>query len=120
MKWSMCTNLYNLMSSSLDLAFVNDNTSARLCMSAQRALRGAIPSSLRAFSVEVAGYIIRTRSVFDGTETQAHREMLSVAGSEIIADFLPLFTIEEEFLSLPNGTSFQHLHYVVFLREKPK
>lgn len=108
------------MSSSLDLAFVNDNTSVRLGLSAQRALRGAIPSSLRAFSVEVAGHIIRTQSVFDGTETQTHREMLAVAGTEIIADFLPTFTIEEEFLSLPIGTSFHHLHYVVFLREKPK
>lgn len=108
------------MSSSTDFASSNDNASVRLCLSAQRALRGAIPISLRAFSVEVAGHIIRTRSVFDGTETQAHREMLSVAGSEIIADFLPLFTIEEEFLRLPIGTSFQHLHYVIFLRDEPE
>lgn len=108
------------MSSTKDFASSNDNASVRLCLSAHRALRGAIPISLRAFSVEVAGHIIRTRSVFDGTETQTHREMLAVTGTEIIAGFSPPFNIEEEFLSLPIGTSIQHLHHVVFLREEPK
>lgn len=85
-------------------------------LSAQRALCGVIPTSLRAFSIEIAGNVIRTRSVFDGTETLDHSELLSVASSEILADFLPPFTIEEEFLRLPVGTSIQHLQHVIFLR----
>jgi len=88
-------------------------------LSAQRALWGAVPTSLRAFSVEVVGNIIRTRSIFDGTETTSHRELLAVATAEIIADFSSAFTIENECLSLPIGTLMPHLQHVIFQRYEP-
>ena len=94
---------------------MNDKASVDVRLSAQRALWGAIPTSLRAFSIEIFGNVIRTRSVFDDTETLDHREMLSVASSEIIADFLPTFAIEEEFLSPPVCISIPHLQHVIFL-----
>ena len=85
-------------------------------LSAQRALLGAVPSSLKAFSVEVLGNVIRTRSVFDGTETQDHKELLSGASAEIIADFPATFRIEDDYLSSSGDTSIQHLQHLIFQR----
>jgi hypothetical protein len=97
---------------------MNDVASAHVRLSAQRALLGAVPTSLRAFSVEVAGMIIRTRSIFDGTETPDHRDLLSGASAEIIADFPAAFTIEDDFLSFPTGTAMHHLSNVIFQRHE--
>jgi hypothetical protein len=97
---------------------MNGIASVDIRLSAQRALLGAVPSSLRAFSIEVAGSVIRTRSVFDGTETQDHRELLSGASAEIIADFPATFRVEEDCVSSSVGTSIQHLHHVIFQRHE--
>lgn len=95
---------------------MNDTVSVEVRLSAQRAL--FVPPSLRSFSVEVTGNVIHTRSIFDGTESPDHRELMSCASTEIISDFLPPFTINEEFLSLPVGTPIQHLHHVIYLRHE--
>lgn len=97
---------------------MNGNASVEVRLSAQRALLGAVPTSLRSFSVEVTGNVIHTRSIFDGTETPDHRELLSCVATEIISDFLPPFTIDEEFLCLPIGTPIQHLRHVIFQRHE--
>lgn len=102
----------------ITLKLMNGIASVDVRLSAQRALLGAVPTSLRSFSIEIAGNVIRTRSIFDGTETPDHRELLSCASTEIISDFLPPFTIEEEFLCSPVGTPVQHLHHVIFQRHE--
>lgn len=56
--------------------------------------------------------------VFDDSWTEKHRELLSIAGAEIIADFHADFTIEEEFLSIPAKESMQHLALLIFLRHE--
>jgi hypothetical protein len=88
-------------------------------LSAQRALWGHVPHSLVAFSVDVESQVIRARSIFDETVTESDKELLSVAGTEIIADFPAPFTIEEEFLVVPQGQDMQHLSTLIFLRYVP-
>ena len=90
-----------------------------LRLSALRALCGAVPASLRAFSVELSGHVIHTRSVFDETWTEQHVELLSIAGAEIVSDFHASCKIEEEFLKVPSKESMQHLAHLIFLRHEP-
>ncbi|WP_022978082.1 hypothetical protein [Nevskia ramosa] len=89
-------------------------------LSAQRALWGAVPRSLRAFSAEVNDYVIRVRSVFDETATDEDRELLSIVGTEIIADYSSAFTITEEFLTVPASQAIQHLEILIYLRHEPR
>lgn len=88
-------------------------------LSAQRGLWGNVPCSLRAFSVEIDGTVVRTRSVFDESVDEEEKELLSAAGAEIIADYPASFTIEEEFLVVPKGEKMQHLAQLIFLRHQP-
>ena len=93
----------------------------RLRLSAQRALLGAIPPSLRAVSVEFRGTVLHFRAVFDRESGDDDREMLSVACTEIIADYADseLSSVEEEYLALPPPSKPSHLANLVFLRAEP-
>jgi hypothetical protein len=88
-------------------------------LSAQRALWGCVPCSLRAFSVEVSPMLVRTRSIFDETATDEDKELLSEAATKIIADFAAPFRIEEDFLVVPKGREMKHLSMLIFLRYEP-
>ena len=79
---------------------------------------GAIPTSLRAYSVEFSGQVIRVRSVFDETWTDEDKELLSVVGTEIVSDFHTSFTIEEEFLSVPKCEPMKKLAHLIYLRHE--
>jgi hypothetical protein len=87
-------------------------------LSAQRALWGCVPRSLRAFSVEVSDCVIRTRGIFDETCCEEDRTLLSEAGAEIIADYSGPFSIEEEFSVVRSGEPMRHLTHVIFLRHE--
>jgi len=63
------------------------NISVELRLSAQRALLGNIPPTLRVVSLEVRRTVIHFRAVFTSAATNEHRESLSVAATEVIADF---------------------------------
>lgn len=97
---------------------MKDNT-PDVRLSAQRALWGCVPCSLRAFSVEVEHGVVRTRSIFDETATATEKELLSEAGTEILADFTDRFRIEEELLVVPRGQEIEHLACLIFLRYEP-
>ena len=90
-----------------------------LRLSAQRALWGNVPFSLRAVSVEERGTTIHFRAVFSPGATEDDRELLSVAASEIIADFPAPFMIEEEFMEIAPPGEPAHLQYLIFLRAEP-
>lgn len=90
---------------------------ADIRLSAQRALLGNIPGSLRAFSVEVSDGVVRLRSIFDGSATNEHVEMLSAAGTEIISDY-PEHLLEEDFRHLPDSSPMEHLAHIIFLRHE--
>lgn len=89
-------------------------------LSALRALLGAVPSSLRAFSVETAETEVRTRAIFDATATEDDRELLSAACTEIIANYPAPWTIAEEALAIPTGDEMEHLKELIFLRHEKR
>jgi hypothetical protein len=97
----------------------DNQTGIDLRLSAQRALWGHVPPSLRAVSLEMRDTTIFFRAVFEPGAPDDDRELLSVAGTEIIADFSAPTTLEEEFLFVAPPTIPPHLRYLVFLRSEP-
>lgn len=91
-------------------------TDVKLCLSVQRALWGLIPPSLRAVSVAHDGHIIAFRCIFDGFPSEDDRELLSMAATEIIADFDAPYLIDEEYLAIPYPQPMEHLRYLIYLR----
>jgi|SRR5437870_3133686 len=98
------------------MAIHDDDLDARLRLSAQRALWGHVPPSLRAVSLEIRGSVIVFRAVFEPAATKDDRNLLSIAATEVIADFPGPATIEEEFLEVALPTKPSHLRNLVFLR----
>jgi hypothetical protein len=94
----------------------DDQLGLDLRLSAQRALWGHVPPSLRAVSLEMRGTTILFRAVFEPGATDADRELLSVAATEIIADFEDPTMIEEEFLDVAPPEKPPRLRFLVFLR----
>ena len=78
----------------------DDKIGVDLRLSAQRALWGHVPQSLRAVSLEMRDTTIFFRAVSEPGATDAERELLSCAATEVIADFSAPTTIEEEFLDV--------------------
>lgn len=99
---------------------MNQEIRVQILLSAQGALLGQVPQSLRAVSVDVREACVYVRSIFDGKPTEEDWELLSCAGAEIIADFVAPFTIEEEFLALPFPEEMSHLQLLVYLRHEPQ
>ena len=90
-----------------------------LRLSAQRALTGNVPTSLRAASLEMRDTTIFFQAVFEPGASDDDRELLSVAGAEIIADFAAPTTLNQEFLELAPPAEPPHLRHLVFLRWEP-
>jgi len=100
-----------------------DSLSLRL--SAQRALWGAVPPSLRAVSIAVEpteeaenrwDYRILWLCIFDGTQTEAEVELLREAATEVIADYPDRVTIEERYEVTPLPEKPRRLLELVFQR----
>lgn len=91
-----------------------------LLLSAQRALLGAVPCNLRAVSVELRGSVLLFRAVFGREPTEEERELLSVACTEIIADFPQVMQAKEEFLVVSPPAKPEHLAELVFSRAELK
>ena len=97
---------------------IMNQESINIRLSALRALLGNVPESLRAFSAEVSDGAIRLRSFFDESSTDSDVELLSAAGTEIIADYPDSYTLEEDFWTLSKGSEMSHLSELVFLRHE--
>ena len=97
-----------------------EDLSIEIKLSAQRSLLGHVPASLRAVSVDADGSKIYYRCIFDGKPTEDEWELLSIAATEMIADFPEPYTIEEEYLHIPYPSMMEHLKHVVFLRHESK
>jgi hypothetical protein len=89
-----------------------------LRLSAQRALVGNVPGSLRSVSVEYRGTDIACRFIFDGEPSEEDQELLTCAATEIIADFKEPYTISEEYLAVPCPGEMTYLRHVVFKRHE--
>jgi hypothetical protein len=95
-------------------------TDTYIRMSAQGALLGQIPASLRAVSVDAdkSNTKVFLRCIFDGAPTKDDWGLLSVAATAIIADFSAPFTIEEEYLETKYPNEMNHLKHLVYLRHE--
>ena len=98
------------------------NLSIRLRLSAQRALLGAIPASLRAVTIGWKRTEIMMHCIFDGEISDDDRELLNIAATEIIADFSAPYTISFECFRLdaPNDISPYFLKYWVYIRHEER
>ena len=99
-------------------ALGHDEKGILLRLSAQRALLGNIPPSLRCASVEYRGTDIACRFVFDGEPAEDDKELLSCAATEIIADYSEPFTISEEYLAIRQPAEAPYLRHIVFRRHE--
>ena len=98
---------------------MNDqDVSITLRLSAQRALLGAIPWSLRAVTVGWEGTTILMHCIFDGEISDEDKELLSIAATEIIADFSSPYTISFECIrhDSPNDISSRFLKDWIYIR----
>ena len=92
-----------------------------LRLSAVRALLGQIPPSLRAVSVDTDAEKVYFRCIFDGTESDHDRELLSEAAALVIADFPSPRIMDEQYQTVKPPGEMRHLRHMVFLRhEAPK
>jgi hypothetical protein len=90
---------------------------SELRLSAQRALLDKVTPGLRAASIEAEGSVIRWRCYFDSLDAkQREWEFLSVAGTEIVADYPAPTVIKDEFLVAPVPNKMEHLAHLVFHR----
>jgi hypothetical protein len=88
----------------------------RLRLSAQRALLGAVPKTLREVSVELQGSVLRFRAVFEQEPSDDERELLSVACTEIVADYPDVHDVQDEYVVVPPPAKPMPLAEVVFRR----
>lgn len=99
---------------------MDKNLGKQVRLSAQRALLGQVPPSLRSISVDINEQHVYFRCIFDGNSAEYDRELMSVAATEIIADFQAPYSIEEEYLSIEEPNSMNHLKYLIYLRHENK
>ena len=97
----------------------NKELEQKLKLSAQRALLGNIPTSLRSASFEYKGTEIACRFIFNGTVSPDDKELLSCAATEVIADYSSPYTVSEEYLDASFPAEMEHLSLLVFLRYEP-
>lgn len=87
-----------------------------LRLSAQRALLDRVTPNLRAVSCELGDNAVRIRSYFERDPTEAEREEIASAGTEIIADYLTEVLEEEILVSARPMAELDHLEMIVFRR----
>ncbi len=97
---------------------MDERLDVHIRLSVQRALWGQVPPSLRAVSVDIDEKRVYFRCIFDGEPTEYDWELMSVAATEIIADFRAPYTIEEEYLSIKVPNTMNHLKYLAYLRHE--
>ena len=91
-----------------------------LLLSVQRALLGAVPSTLRGVACGWSGSEINLRFVFDGPISSEDEENMRVVATEVVSDFLAPVTIEEQIVRADWPARLEHyaLQYWAFLRKE--
>ncbi len=94
-----------------------DQTLNKLIMSCHYNLIGAIPKNLRGLTVKLENGTLYWRGYFDGEPTEDEKEVLSVACTEVIADFFDIINdAEEEYLNYAYPLEMELLQFWAFLR----
>jgi hypothetical protein len=94
----------------------NNLSNIDLRLSGQRALCGNIPTSLRSVSAEFRNNKIVFQCIFDGNPSDDDKELLSIAATEIIADFPDINEIDEQFLAVKYPEKFKDLENLLYLK----
>ncbi len=83
-----------------------------------RALWGHVPPSLRAVSFEMNDGVVRFQCIFDVEASEDDKELLSMAGTEFVADLPADYQFEEEISILPFPNEIKNLKHLVFYRHE--
>jgi hypothetical protein len=91
-------------------------TNNELILSCQRSLLGSIPYKLRGLTVKLENETLYWKGYFDGEPTDEEKEILSVACTEVIADFPIIKIVKEEYLNQLHPLKMEMLQFWAFLR----
>lgn len=87
-----------------------------LIISSHKSLLGSIPHKLRGLTVKIENETLYGRAYFDGEPTEDEKEILSVACTEVIADFPIINAVSEEYLNYRYPLKMEGLQFWAFLR----
>ncbi|PIC87160.1 hypothetical protein CSV72_04070 [Sporosarcina sp. P20a] len=91
-----------------------------LALSIHRALFCAIPKNLKGLRVVIEeNNKLIWQAFFDAKPTEEEKEVLSIASTEVLADYPDIHTIEEEFLYHPAPLNIQAIEEWAFVRWEP-
>ena len=93
---------------------------SELLLSLHRALFGAIPKNLKGLKVKLINDMLIWQAFFDTAPTEEEKEVLSVACTEVIADFPNINKVEEEYLFHPEPLKNIALKEWAFVRWEPE
>ncbi|GAA0338175.1 hypothetical protein GCM10008967_30570 [Bacillus carboniphilus] len=88
-----------------------------LLLSLHRALFSAIPKKLKGLRVKEINNLLIWQAFFDTEPTEEEKEVLSVACTEVIADFPNINKVEEEYLCHPaplKNTTMEEWAFVIW------
>lgn len=91
-------------------------TIKELIISCHYSLLGAIPKKLRGLTVKLENETLYWKGYFDGEPTEEEKEILSVACTEVIADFPIIKVVKEEYLIHIYPLEMEMLQFWAFLR----
>ena len=89
-----------------------------LTMYVIRALWGHVPPSLRAVSFELVNNKVKFQCILDKVATNDDKELLSMAGTELVADLPPSYDYEEIIEILPYPEEMNNLKNLVYFRHE--
>ncbi|KOS66282.1 hypothetical protein AEA09_18875 [Lysinibacillus contaminans] len=87
-----------------------------LIISSHYSLLGAIPNKLRGLTVKLENETLYWKGYFDGEPTEEEKEILSVACTEVIADFPTIKDVKEEYFNHSRPLKMEMLQFWAFLR----
>ena len=93
-----------------------------LILSLVRGLLGEVPPELRAASSELdaANSVVRIRFEYDGEPSLAARECCSCAATEVIADFVAPWDLDEQHVVRPRPQPIAPLALLAYRRWEPE
>lgn len=87
-----------------------------LMISCHHSLLGAIPNKLRGLTVALENGTLHWKGYFNGKPTEEEKEILSVACTEVLADFPIIKDVKEEYLTHLHPLKMEMLQFWAFLR----
>jgi hypothetical protein len=87
-----------------------------LIISCHSSLLGAIPNKLRRLTVKIEHDTLYWKAYFDGDPTEEENEILSIACTEVIADFPIIKVVKAEYINHKQPLKMEMMEFWAFLR----